>query len=175
MDPNRKRIFVISAVIIMLALVVANSIFRSQLGRIERLKAEAAEEHEMNRLLIEIGRAVAEIDSYLPRIPLEKNVDWLRREVTRIAAESEVKIVSITPRSPEKTALYTRLAIGMEVECGYHQLCDFVSKLESSKRFIKIDSLNLDVRRAVGKEGIARARITVSTFYLKEGFKRRVK
>ena len=174
MDPNRKRIFVISAVIIMLTLVVANSIFRSQSGRIERLKAEAAEEHEMNRLLVEIGRAVEEIDSYLPRIPLEKNVDWLRREVTRIAAESEVKIVSITPRSPEKKDLYTRLAVGMEVECGYHQLGEFVSELESSKRFTNIDSLKLDAGKVEGAEWIAEARITVSTFYLKKGFKRRV-
>lgn len=175
MDPNRKRIFVISAVIIMLVLVVANSIFRSQSRRIEGLKAKVAEEREKNRLLIEIGEMVEEIDSYQPRIPLERDVDWLRMEVIRMANESGVKIISITPRSPEKRHLYTRLAVEMEVECGYHQLGEFVSKLESSKRFIKIDSLNLEAGGATGAERIAKASITVSTFYLKEGFKRRVK
>jgi len=177
MDPNRKRIFVISAVIIMLALVVANSIFRSQSRRIEGLKAKVAEEHEKNRLLIEIGKMVEEIDSYQPRIPLERDVDWLRREVIRMANESEVKIVSITPKSPEKRHLYTRLAVEMEVECGYHQLGDFVSKLESFKKFIsilKINSLSLYAGAATGAERIAKARITISTFYLKEELESRV-
>ena len=167
MDPDRKKFFVISAVIIMLVLVVANSIFRSQSGRIERLEERITEEREKNRVLIEVRKAEKEIDSYQPRIPLEKDVDWLRREVIRMANESEVKIISINPQSPEVRAQYTRLAIKMEMECGYHQLGDFISKLESSKRFIKIDSLSLDAVEGGGKERIVKAKITVSTFYLK--------
>lgn len=168
MEPNRKKLILISAGIGLIAFVVANSIFRNQLVRIENLKAKVAEERTKNRILTQIGGIEKEIASYEPRITPKKDVEWLRRKVTEMADQAQVKIVSITPQAPDEKETYIRLPIRMEVECGYHQLGDFISKLESSKEFIKIDALDLTVKEVERGRTIAKVGLTVSTFYLKD-------
>ena len=168
MDPNRKKLLLISVVIIFIALRVASSIFRSQAARSQKLKARVAEERDKNRALAGIGKVEKEIASYQPRIVPERNDEWLRRSVTDMAGQSRVEIVSISPQAPDDKGVYVRLPLRLEVECEYHQLGDFISKMESSEKFIKVDALN---RGVIGtKEGrtIARVSLTISTFYLKD-------
>lgn len=168
MDPNRKRLLLISAIIIFIALWVANSISRSQAARIQKMKARVAEERDKNRTLAGIGGVEKEIASYQPRIASERNNEWLRRSVTEMADQYRVKIVSISPQAPDDKEVYVRLPLKLEVECGYHQLGEFISRLESSKEFIKVDGLDLTVKEAEEGRMVARVSLIVSTFYLKD-------
>lgn len=173
LDKSRKNVVLISAAIIVVALFLARSIYRGQQARIENLKAKIAEEQAKNRILTEIGKRERGLESYQPLMPPERDVEWLRRRITELADESQVKLLSISPRAPEDRGIYVRLSVEVEVECGYHQLGDFLSRLESSKEFVKLDSI--DFRRekaitvkAVEEEAVGKAKLVVSTFYLKE-------
>lgn len=166
-DPNRKKLLLISIIIIVVALIVGNSIFRTQSARVERLKAKVAQEKQKNRILIGIQKIEDEINSFLPRLLPKKDQDWLRRQATRIANESNVEILSISPKSPQDRGLYVWLPIGMEVECGYHQLGNFISLLESSRNLIWLESLDL-TRKEINGKVMGKAKIVVSTFYLKD-------
>ena len=85
-----------------------------------------------------------------------------------MARQSRVEITSITPQAPDDKEVYVMLPLKLEVECWYHQLGEFFSRLESSKEFIKVDGLDLKVKEDEEGRMVATISLIVSTFYLKD-------
>lgn len=168
MDPTRRNLFLISGLIIIFTAVVANSIFQLQTSRLQALKESVVEEESKNRVLAEVGPMEKRIDGYQPRLAHGGDVEWLRSKVIETAHRAQVKIISISPSRQDEKKLYIRVPITAGLECGYHQLGDFISKLESSKQFIKVDSIDLTVEKAEEGASTAKVDLTLSTFFLKE-------
>lgn len=167
-----EKIFVLtSAAVLLITLVSARSIFQNQRERIQTLRTKIAEEQEKNEILSKIETQEGKIGYYGLRLPRERNVEWLRKEVTELAKQAQIKIVSVEPQAPRDKGIYIQLPVKMVLDCSYHQLGSFISKLESSKEFIKLDSLRFKIAEKSEKEEVkplARAELMVSSFYLKD-------
>ncbi len=85
------------------------------------------------------------------RLPSQDQISSLLEDFSNVAESSGVKILKIKPLeapvavSKQKVAnnAYTEFPILIEARAGYHQLGDFVNRVENMDRFIKI--MDMDV------------------------------
>ncbi|OIN95961.1 hypothetical protein AUJ66_07785 [Candidatus Desantisbacteria bacterium CG1_02_38_46] len=94
-----------------------------------------------DKLIEEINKLRESIIYYERRIPGEKATSWLLIELSRVARQTGIKYASITPQPEEKKELYIRVPIKIEIQCGYHSLGKFLSKIENSQRFMDVDDI----------------------------------
>ena len=79
-----------------------------------------------------------------------------------MAEQTGVQLASIVPQSPTKLEAFTRLVVALQFQASYHQLGEFVSALENSTAFLRVDQL--EVVRV--RQGIAQIGLTVSTVHV---------
>ena len=112
---------------------------------IVKSKAELVETQKTARIkdkLIEEINALREsIVYYERRIPGEKATSWLLIELSRVARATGIKYFSILPMAEEKKELFIRVPIKIDIQCGYHNLGKFLSKIENSQRFMNADNI----------------------------------
>ena len=165
----RNKVIVMSSIIFLVAALVAGLfIYLPKTRKIEELKGALRQEQEKNSLREKIGRLQEGLTYYQQRLVDRRGASWLVDEVSRMAEDSRVKFFSVEPLSPIEGIIYIQLPVRLKAECSYHGLGRFISKIESLKKFIKIDSMEL---KAIGKgsEGNTKAELELimSTFYLK--------
>lgn len=86
------------------------------------------------------------IGNYENRLPQKKEVPSILQHLSQIATESGVKITSIEPAReliPSGSKDYTEVPITLTAKCGYHQLATLISKLESSRQFMKVSNIKI--------------------------------
>jgi len=88
----------------------------------------------------------SKIDYYEKRLPSEKEIPKLLEQLSEIALGSNVKILAITPVEvkSDEGAIYKQIPISIEAKCGYHQLGQFIQKLEHAARFMKIGNIYIE-------------------------------
>jgi len=85
------------------------------------------------------------------RLPSQDQISSLLEDFSNIAESSGVKILKIKPLetpvavSKQKVVnnAYTEFPILIEARAGYHQLGDFVNKIETMDRFIKVTEMDV--------------------------------
>jgi Tfp pilus assembly protein PilO len=85
------------------------------------------------------------------RLPSQDQISSLLEDFSNVAESSGVKILKIKPLetpapiSKQKVTnnAYTEFPILIEARAGYHQLGDFVNKIENMDRFIKITDMDI--------------------------------
>ncbi|MFH1665753.1 MAG: type 4a pilus biogenesis protein PilO [Candidatus Omnitrophota bacterium] len=110
-------------------------------ARVKRLDARTKELNTLKR----------ELSGYSKAFPDQKGIPEFLEELSAIASDSGVKILSITPEDLKAVAIegensgyYKEMPIIITAKSGYHQLGNFVSNLERGKRFIAIDDLDIN-------------------------------
>jgi Tfp pilus assembly protein PilO len=104
-----------------------------------------------NKERLEKRRAtlVEKINFYEQSLPSEKEIPALLESLSKLAAETGIKIDSIQPLQIKKkaksrgSALYQELPILIRGKCGYHALGYFINKLENAARFMKITDISI--------------------------------
>ncbi len=83
-------------------------------------------------------------------LPNEKEIPGLLEELSRIAEESNVKILKIRPKEVLMSTIqnpqarpYIEQSISIEAKSGFHELGLFIEKLENLNRFVKIRELTI--------------------------------
>ncbi|MCK4463001.1 MAG: type 4a pilus biogenesis protein PilO [Candidatus Omnitrophica bacterium] len=110
------------------------------------------------------------IDIYERKLPVEHEIPMLLEDLSRMAKDSYVKILGITPvsismrRRQKESKVYREIPIMIRAKSGYHELATFINRLEDAGRFmelsdIKIKSSKPDFRRHD-------IELTVSTYVL---------
>jgi len=117
-----------------------------------------------DKLIQEINTLRESIDYYERRIPSEKAISWLLIELSRVARETGIKYLSITPQPEEKKESYIKVPIRIEIQCGYHNLGKFLTKIENSQRFMSVD--NIGILPDSSNPLKHRVSMTISTFML---------
>lgn len=142
-------------------------------GEIGKAKQELEETQKIARikdqLITEIKSLRESIDYYERRIPSEKAMSWLLIELSRVARETGIRYLSITPQAEDRKESYTRVPIRIEIQCGYHNLGRFLSKIENSQRFMSVDNITISPDSSNPLKH--RVSMTISTFMLAQGVK----
>jgi len=167
---RKTLLFFLPAVgIIVLFIFISNP----KLKKIKELSAQILQENvklketkkiaQTKDLLIqEISKMKDEIDYYERRIPSEKATAWLLMELSRIARETGIKYVSISPQKEEIQESFVRVPIQVQIKSGYHGFGNYLSKIENSERFMTVD--NVTIIPSGESPLIHNVTLTISTF-----------
>jgi Tfp pilus assembly protein PilO len=60
-----------------------------------------------------------------------------------MASKERIDVASIKPGNPEDYGLYTKLFVIVDMVSNYSQLGKFIAGVESSEKFLKIESVNI--------------------------------
>ncbi|MEN0019401.1 MAG: type 4a pilus biogenesis protein PilO [Planctomycetota bacterium] len=129
----------------------------------EDLQRETARNEDLAAANAEIERRVAEIEA---RLPSDKEVDAIVRQVTDLAVEAGLEPPSITSRKPIRAAMYMEQPLEMETAGDFPGLYSFLQRLERLPRITRM--LELDVsQQKPGERGID-IKFTLSIFFQDE-------
>ena len=172
---KKNALILIGSLIVFVSLLMARSIYQKQTAEIKNIQKNISEEQQKSAILTRIVVAEGIIKRYCQYLPSTKDNRWLLGQLSDIADQTEVSLLSISPRLPKEANKYVSLSVDVEIRCDYNQLGNFISKLESSPQLIRLDSVQLTVVRDSGDnvniaaqmKPLARVKLTVSTLYLK--------
>ena len=146
-------------------------------NKVKDLRADILKERDRNILIGKIRAFGKHLKVYEERIPENKGVSWLINTVSDIASKQQIEISSIKPGTPENRQLYTKLYVVLDTVSDYEKLGKFVSKIESSKKFLRIEnaaikrldlSENFDEETSKYEGFDAKGHFVISTFVLRD-------
>ena len=121
--------------------------YRAQLMKAEMLVKNLPQQRE------EVARLRQRVDAYASEIPMEDDHTWLSKQINKIAGETGVSDVSqkyqgaavsdfkIESELQEK---YAEKAWEIRMKCGFHELGNFLSKIENTNRFLEIKDISIE-------------------------------
>lgn len=172
------NLIIFTGVIVVITIIIgAMFIYIPFSDKKKSLRAEILRERDKNVLIGKIRGLGKHLRIYEKRVPKEAGVSWLLREVSDIASKDEIDISSIKPGISEDYPPYTKLYVIIDVISTYNQLGKFISKIESSEKFLKVDSISIkrldldesfEKMQAKFKRFDIKANIIISAVVLKE-------
>ncbi len=176
--PKINNITIVSAAIVTVTVLVgAVFIYMPYKQKTEILVDQILRERDKNVLVAKIKALNDHLKVYKKRIPEGRGVSWLLAEVSDMAAKENIDITSVKPGSPEDRGLYTRLYVTMDIVSNYGQLGRFMARIESSEKFIRVESVKterIDLGRDFNPEDAKYNRydlktsVAISTLVLKD-------
>ena len=98
------------------------------------------------------------VESYEKKLPVEQEIPALLENLSDMAKDSNIKIVSIVPAMPKdnnpgnKSLIYREIPILITAKSGYHELGHFLNSLENADRFMKVVDINIKANKASPKK-----------------------
>ena len=148
-------------------------LFRESSGIQSKINKAEISINSMPKIKKEIEELRAKENFYSNKLPREEEFPAVLEDLSSMAQNSGVKITKILPmkESPisteEVTAseIYSRKAILVTAQCGYHQLGAFIAELENAQRFMEISDIRVEAGRISPKRH--NVQLIVKTFILK--------
>lgn len=114
-----------------------------------------------NKLLAKRKAQQEILGQYEKKLSKEKEVPVLLENLSKIAKNSRVKILSITPLEPARAArikdkgkkegVCQEIPIRISAMSGYHELGTFINTLERDKRYMRVSDLKIKANRSSSK------------------------
>lgn len=147
----------ITLVICLLMFIVAifvgyNYIYSPQIQRIEDKKVQFVKEIEKNKIAYKIHGVRQKVDKYLKYFPTSSDASWLISEVSSKVKKADVDLLSIKPSSIKHFKDYDIISVILQLRGSFHNVGEFISKLESSNILLKVSSINVIGRRIYERE-----------------------
>jgi Tfp pilus assembly protein PilO len=139
---------VINLVILIVGCLIAINIFKGQNKKIAQIRQATEEQKEKNETLLNIGDLKKRINLYKQRFK-PKDRREIINTITDLAAASKVEVVSIRPvdrrrRKRMISEIFDKTLYNLAIQIeGYHQLGEFISKLENNPIMFIIESLQV--------------------------------
>nr|MBU1328155.1 type 4a pilus biogenesis protein PilO [Candidatus Omnitrophota bacterium] len=139
-----NKLIIISAIIIALVLAIgAMLIYLPFTHKNESIRADILKERDKNLLIGKIKALSKYIKIYDKKIPDAEGVSWLLSEISNMASKEHIEVTSIKPGNPENYGLYAKLSVIVDVASTYNQLGKLIAEIESSEKFLKVESINM--------------------------------
>lgn len=141
---------IIHIVIIILAIILASNLYKSQTKGIKTLKEKKELEIKKIRVLGDIDKLTKLIKVYKDLVN-KKDISSIINKISHIANDSDINIVTINPVKEQTYPLYIKYPFQLVVRTKYYDnIGEFISKLESSSDVYIIDSA--EIRSAGSRE-----------------------
>ena len=132
-----NKIVILHVAVVIIAFAVGFLfIYRPFLNKNRALRAQILQERERNILVGKIRALGKHLKVYEDMLPEQKNVSWLLATVSDMASKENIKVSSVKPGELEDRGLYNKLYVVLDVISAYHQLGKFISRIESSEKFL---------------------------------------
>lgn len=129
-----------------------------------RIQLEHGVQREDRRSQLEASQRL--VESYRKRLAPEEEVVWLVRESGRLAREAEIQLSAVNPRRLRQVGGFSQLAVSLHFQTSYHQLGQFLSRIESAEHLLYVDELDFTLVRKPDGSPVAEVNLVVSALYL---------
>jgi len=119
----------------------------------------------INDLQNEVGRLESALAFFENRLPQEREVDVILREVWGIAEAKSLTLRSIRCAAPELQARYSSQPITMTLEGPFEGFYEFMVGLERLPRLTKVRQMQIS--KSPMKEGVVQAELLMDIFFEK--------
>lgn len=134
---------IINAAVIILALVIAGNIYKSQAKGLELLRERNQTEAKKNTVLQDISRLEKRLTSYKGFFA-KKEAGAIINTLSNLAKESGIKILSIRPGREERYRDYAKLPFELSVNSpDYNAIGKFVSRIENHQDVYLVENLGI--------------------------------
>jgi type IV pilus assembly protein PilO len=131
--------------------------------RVEVARARA-DEANLRHSRAEASALQRDLRTALARLPSDKEMPALYRQITELALESGLQLAVFAPKRPEGRDVFTAVPIAIVSEGTYHQLGIFASRLGQLSRVVNVGDFRLT---GIGSPtGTIRAELTLEAFVL---------
>lgn len=139
-----------------------NKICKAGIASIQQMKAQVPEENLKTDVLRRTEVLQNTIESYKGYFAKETDVLWLIDKVSSLAKKSGLEVISLSPRPVVSLSNFLYGNVSLTATGSFHQLGDFVSAIESSSEFMRVEDLSFKK----DKEFLS-ADIVISTYFWK--------
>lgn len=116
------------------------------------------------------------VDSHEKSLSPQKESTWLLTEITNLAQQAQLNVVSVQPLEAKTIPPYTYVSYKITITCSNKQLLDFIQFTEDSKYLILLEQLNISAPKdykleftekefTATKPVIVSVKITLGTVY----------
>lgn len=135
-------------------------------NRNETLRAKVvqarADEANLRPFRVQAAALRKRLEAAQERLPLEREVPRLYRQVSDLAIQSGLGLALFQPRASEEKAVLTELPIAVTSESGFHQLGVFFDKVGRLPRIVNLGDFRMSgIDRSTGS---VRAELTLMTY-----------
>lgn len=130
----------------------------------QQVREQLRQELELDRQRSQLEGSLRVVEAYHEHLTDQREVGWLVGAIGQLAREASVHLSAINPKRPRQLEQATQLSVSLRLTTSYHELGNFISRIESSDTFFHIDEL--DFRQIVREDGRVEADVdlVVSTY-----------
>ena len=151
---EKYRNTVISAAVIIAALVISYNIYQGNLSASASLKAKISEEEKKNSELEKINKMDKRIIAY-KQLLVKREASAVMNDISDMAKGAGVTVLSIKPSQRESEAAYVKDNFDVIVNApGYNALAKFIYTVESYNSVYIIDSVDINSQSGLKKAGL---------------------
>ena len=104
----------------------------------------------------------ARLETAKERLPSEKEIPGLYRQVSDLAYQTGMAVSLFQPRAPATKDVYQEVPISISAEAGYHQLGTFLDRIARLSRIVNLTDMKITgISRPTGT---IRADLTLATY-----------
>ncbi len=144
-----------------------------QVRRENAAKQAKLDKLEVTRHIQDLGNEIQKLDEAISmfeaKLPAEKEVEVILKEVWRLASEHGLRPKSIRTEKPVESAMHNELPIKMEILGDFDGYYSFLLDLERLSRITRIPEMKLI--KLKDTQGHMKASFTLSIFFEKAGGK----
>jgi type IV pilus assembly protein PilO len=117
-----------------------------------------------DEFMARMGKLQMEMQNLEDRVPSKPRIPELLKDVTRVAAECNIKDFQFAPQTVVDQENYSIQPIQLTITCDYHSLGMFVSKLAGLPRLVTTRDFQISGRDKTGNMDSISAQMTVVTY-----------
>ena len=142
MEKNKNIVF--NAIVIIVAIIISyNLIYKNGVKNKTQLVNTKEEEIKKNVLLERIIQSETKIKMFKDAVN-KKDLSNILKRLSTIAKDSSVEVISLKPQNEKEYPDYTEYLYSLTISApSYHQIGQFISRLENSPDFYIINNLAL--------------------------------
>lgn len=147
---NKNKDKALSAVVIIIALIIAANIYKGQVKLMESIKSQKEIEIKRNDALTEISSLQKKMNSYKDNLG-KKDANSIINTINKIAQEVGVSIDSIRPQDEVGDSTYTQYSFRLILKAeSYHLIGKFISRIESDPAVYIVGDIKIRSKAAAG-------------------------
>lgn len=129
----------------------------------DKLRQLEAATLNLESLTAEIEKLTEAIEMFEQKLPVQREVEVILRDVWQLAAAHDLTPKRIRPDRPTTTADYGEMPIRMEIEGNFDGFYEFLLELEQLPRITRLPAMTLT--KARNQEGNMEASVVLSIFF----------
>ena len=109
----------------------------------ESLKSTASVDQTLKDIQQDITAVEKKLDEFNKRLPKEKNIDEILKQITHASSSTGIKLKLIEPLQIREGGIYNRFPIKLNLESSFNNCFHFFLQLENLPRILQLETISM--------------------------------